>query len=243
LASRREHTKRAGGADPHAGGPEPAAGAPERGGGAARTTPPPAARADLLVAAPLRLEARLISSAAPALRVRRTGAGRRHARRRASALALAARRGPVLVLGFGGGLDPAALPGEAVVAERILGPQGEQLALSGAPQLASFLRSRGVQARTGTVASVARPALGRSRRRLRREGACVADMESLWLLSESGGVGAGAVRIVADTASSGLWRPWRGLRNFAQAARGLRRCAVALQDWDGPDSSGGQGID
>lgn len=206
----------------------PGSGGAPGGPGEARRGRPP------LIAAPMRLEAGLISSAAPRLEVWRTGAGRRHARRRAASLALAAGNGSVLVLGFGGGLDPAGTAGEAVVGERIIGPDHGRLALEGAGELAAFLRAHGLPARAGTVASVTRPALGAARNRLFRAGALVADMESIWLLDSLPATRCAVVRIVADTPADGLWRPWRGLASFLRAARALRVCAAALEQWTGP---------
>lgn len=190
-----------------------------------------------LIAAPMHLEARLISSAAPGLRVRRTGAGPRHARRAAGELAQAVGEGQLLVLGFGGGLERSGRAGEVVVAEQVLGPGDERLEVHGAEELAAWLRARGLPARRGTAASVPRPALGGQRERLAARGAAVADMESLWLLDglqEAGGGAGGVLRVIADTPSSGLWRPWRGLRSLIEAARSLRAVAVALEDWTGP---------
>ena len=72
----------------------------------------------LLIAAPMRIEAALISSAARGALVRKTGMGPR---------ALAGRRGragrdsagALLVLGFCGGLDATSVPGEVIVAEEV----------------------------------------------------------------------------------------------------------------------------
>jgi hypothetical protein len=60
----------------------------------------------LLIAAPLRVEAALISSAVRGARVRKTGMGPVHAQAASSELAREATDG-LLVLGFCGGLDEA----------------------------------------------------------------------------------------------------------------------------------------
>ena len=79
---------------------------------------------DLLIAAPLRLEALLIRSSARGARVRTTGMGPRRARPRHDRCA----RSPadaLLVLGFCGGLDERSKPGEVVVADRVLAATDE----------------------------------------------------------------------------------------------------------------------
>ena len=70
---------------------------------------------DLLVAAPMRVEAALISSAGRRALVRKTGMGPRRSKAAAGALA-GESAGAMLVLGFCGGLDATSVPGEVIVA-------------------------------------------------------------------------------------------------------------------------------
>ncbi len=145
---------------------------------------------DLLIAAPLRLEAWAISSGIrlrPRLAtVHRTGMGPRRAR--AAAPVLLARPGAALVvMGFGGGLDEHSDVGDVVVADAVQGPDGAAVACAGAESLAQALGRRGLGVRRGTVASVARLAMGETRTRLREGGAIAVDMESAWLAPGAGG--------------------------------------------------------
>ncbi len=73
------------------------------------------AMSELLVAAPMRIEAALISSAARGAHVRKTGMGPGRSKAAAGELALARARA-MLVLGFCGGLDAGSVPGEVIVA-------------------------------------------------------------------------------------------------------------------------------
>ena len=70
----------------------------------------------LLVAAPMRIEAALISSAGRRALVRKTGMGPKRSRAAAGELA-GAGGSAMLVLGFCGGLDASSVPGEVIVAE------------------------------------------------------------------------------------------------------------------------------
>ena len=74
--------------------------------------------AEVLVAAPLRVEAALISSAARGALVQKTGMGPEKARAAAGGLT-AQTAGAMLVLGFCGGLDEVSVPGEVIVAEEV----------------------------------------------------------------------------------------------------------------------------
>jgi nucleoside phosphorylase len=178
------------------------------------------------------LEARLVASAAPALRVRKTGIGMRRARAAGATLSARQPPGPLVVMGFAGGLDAQTLVGEVVVPDELCGPAGERVRCSAADLLAEALLAGGVSVRRGIVASVERPVLGSARARLRaRTGALAADMESLWLAEGAGAEGFGVVRVIADTRSAGVWNPWRGAERFIGACRALRQAAAALDDW------------
>jgi hypothetical protein len=190
----------------------------------------------VLIAAPLRLEALLIESGAPGVRVFRTGMGPRRARAAASRLlrepgdtssSWRAAPGPaapgpaapgrvapgraalLLVMGFCGGLEQDAEPGEVVVAEEVRGPHGAVVCPE-AEALADTLRRHGLWVRQGPLASVARPVRGaKHKARLRADGAIAVDMESAWLAaavgaatgSAAGGAMGSAARAVTGSAA------------------------------------------
>lgn len=189
----------------------------------------------VLVAAPLRLEELLIRSGARGARVRRTGMGPEKSR--ASAGALSGEPGHALmVLGFCGGLDAHARPGEVVVAEEVLaatdeGHGPERIACSGAQELATALARAGLRVRSGPIVCVSRLALGERREQLRAAGALAVDMESVWLAAGAAGRPFGVVRVVLDSPSHELLRP-QAAAGAVRAGRALRRAAaVALHEW------------
>jgi 4-hydroxy-3-methylbut-2-en-1-yl diphosphate reductase len=185
---------------------------------------------DMLIAAPLSLEALLVKSGAPRARVRRTGMGPRRAAR--AAPALAAQGGSALiVMGFCGALVEDSRPGELVVANELRGPQGERFTCAYAEALTCELRRRGLAARCGPLRSVRRPARGETRRELARGGAIAVDMESVWLAAGAGGRPLLVVRAVVDTATRELMRPWLTVSGGLRAAASLRAAAVALHEW------------
>lgn len=183
-----------------------------------------------MIAAPLRLEAYMISRGRPPGRVHRTGMGPRRARAAVSAL----RDDPadaLLVLGFGGGLAPDSQVGEVVVADEVRGPEGLQAPCAGAGVLAGVLESAGLNVRCGSVSSVTRPAMGRARVRLREDGAVAVDMESAWLAAAARGRPFAVVRVLSDTPTRELTHPFLTAAGVAQASRTLRWVAAALHDW------------
>ncbi len=126
---------------------------------------------ELLVAAPLRLEAVLIGSAARGGLVRKTGMGPRRARLAAQELGLQAARA-MLVLGFCGGLDESSVPGEVIVAEEVVAAPGEghpeePVTCELAVPLLGRLTGLGMKVRTGKLVCVSRLALGERREELR----------------------------------------------------------------------------
>jgi 4-hydroxy-3-methylbut-2-enyl diphosphate reductase len=191
--------------------------------------------ASLLVAAPLRLEAALIRSAARGVRVHTTGMGRERSRTAADELS----RQPgerLLVLGFCGGLDEQSRPGDVVVAEEVWaadeeGQNGKRIRCEGAGELAAAVAGRGMRVRTGSLVSVARLALGERRAQLHAAGAIAVDMESAWLAAGARGRPFGVVRVVLDSPSHELLRP--GLAIWGPRAAGVlrRAAAAALSGW------------
>jgi 4-hydroxy-3-methylbut-2-enyl diphosphate reductase len=197
---------------------------------------------DLLVAAPLRLEALAIRWGAPGLRVRVTGMGPRRSLSAVPALAGEPAVG-LVVMGVCGGLEESGEPGEVVVAERLLtlpvgGGKGGGRSEAGAAEaldcpssqaLVGALRERGVRVRAATVVSVDRIVRGEARARLARSGAAVADMESAWLARAAQGRPFGVIRVVADTPTREVTRPLLTLAGAGRAAVSLRRTAAALE--------------
>jgi len=194
---------------------------------------------DLLIAAPLRVEAWLVGSAARAARVRKTGMGPKHATCAAATLARAPGRA-LLVLGFCGGLDAESVPGEVIVAEAVLaaGDEGhsdatERVVCANAAGMTATLRDRGMTVRSGEIVCVSKIALGERRAQLLAGGAMAVDMESVWLAPGAAGRPFAVVRVVLDSPSHELLRP-QAVAGALRAARVLRRVAGALGSWSPP---------
>jgi 4-hydroxy-3-methylbut-2-enyl diphosphate reductase len=188
----------------------------------------------LVIAAPMRLEAALVASAVRGAPVRKTGMGPQRALAAAGGLA---REAPdaLLVLGFCGGLDPASVPGEVIVAEEVYAADDEghpatRVACECWAELLSRVAGRGLKVRSGKIVCVSRLALGERRAELRARGAIAVDMESVWLAAGAGERPFGVVRVVLDGPSHELLRP-QAAAGAIRAARALRRVAGALHDW------------
>ncbi len=153
-------------------------------------------------------------------------------RARAAAPTLLDRPGVALVvMGFGGGLDEQSDVGDVVVADAVQGPDGVAVACAGGQTLAEALERRGLRVRRGTVASVARLAMGDARVRLRERGAIAVDMESVWLAPGAGARPFAVVRVISDTPAPGADEPAAdggggGPRDGRVAPRGGRACRV-----------------
>jgi 4-hydroxy-3-methylbut-2-enyl diphosphate reductase len=190
---------------------------------------------DLLGAAPMRIEAALISSAGRrAALVRKTGMGPKRSRAAAGALAADSGRA-MLVLGFCGGLDATSVPGEVIVAQDVYAAQDEWHAEQRVrcdlhDQLVQRLTGRGLKVRAGDVVCVSRLALGERRAELHAGGAIAVDMESVWLAAGAGGRPFGVVRVVLDSPAHELMR-LRAAAGALRAALALRRVAGALHEW------------
>jgi 4-hydroxy-3-methylbut-2-enyl diphosphate reductase len=183
---------------------------------------------DLVVAAPLRVEARALRRGDASLRVLHTGMGRGRARRAARRL-LAERASNVAVAGLCGGLDPDLVPGDVVVASelRAEGQAGRRLETR---ELCAALERLGLAARVGAVVSVAHLARGAERSRLRQGDALAADMESAWLAEGAGARPLAVLRVVLDAPGHELLRPAL-FRNLRRALLRLRELAPALAGW------------
>ncbi|MGO9322223.1 MAG: hypothetical protein ACLQBY_15675 [Solirubrobacteraceae bacterium] len=190
----------------------------------------------LLVAAPMRIEAALISSASRRAVVRKTGMGPRRSKAAAGELAgVSAGASAMLVLGFCGGLDASSVPGEVIVAQDVYaasdeGHAEERVRCDLHSQLVHHLTGRGLKVRTGDVVCVSRLALGERRAELHAGGAIAVDMESVWLAAGAGGRPFGVVRVVLDSPEHELLRV-RAAAGALRAALALRRVAGALHEW------------
>jgi 4-hydroxy-3-methylbut-2-en-1-yl diphosphate reductase len=189
---------------------------------------------DVLLAAPMRIEAALISSAASGALVHKTGMGPRRAREAAQQLG-ARQASALLVVGFCGGLDEIAVPGEVIVAEEVFAAPDEdhpeqpiRCDLAGA--LVGRMTGLGMKVRVGRLVCVSKLALGERRAELHAGGAIGVDMESVWLGAAAGERPFGVVRVVLDSPSHELLRP-QAVGGALRAARALRRVAAALHDW------------
>jgi 4-hydroxy-3-methylbut-2-enyl diphosphate reductase len=189
-----------------------------------------------LVLAPLRLEAMALGPSGkvgPAdLVVERTGMGL--ARAGASARRLSAVPGPpaaVVVAGLGGALAPGLVPGDVVVADRLLDDQGREVArLASAPLLVGELVRDGLRARTGAVLSTGHLVSGSQRAALAALGADVVDMESTALAGADWGAPLAVLRAVSDSPGAELFSP-AGVVGALKGLHSLRRCRRALADW------------
>src|SRR5947209_16525639 len=133
-------------------------------------------RPELLVLAPLTVEASAVRGGAPWAQVHRTGMGPRRSARSAEL----ARRAPgcaVMIAGFCGALDPELEPGDVVLPTELRGPTGTTVCDDTAI-LAGVLRRAGFQVHQGPIASTQRLVLGSRRRALAHSGALAVDMES-----------------------------------------------------------------
>jgi 4-hydroxy-3-methylbut-2-enyl diphosphate reductase len=204
----------------------------------------------LLVLAPLRLEARAIRRGTPGAVVVRAGAGPDRAA--VTSLRLA---GPVLpspgsatagfrpagsrplgsataVAGVAGALVADLHPGDVVVADRVLRPDGTVVRhLPSAPILAGVLRRRGLTVAVGPVVSTDRLVRGAAARAaLAATGALAVDMESAALVNAGWPGPVAVVRAVVDTPGRELVSPATVTGGLA-ALRSLRAAGPGLQDW------------
>lgn len=189
---------------------------------------------DLLVAAPLRVEARAVrrglSSGALVGTVVRTGMG--PARSTAAVPGLLARRPAVFaVAGVAGALTDALAPGDVVVASEIrsTGAAGP-VPTTGASGLADLLRSAGLSIHIGPIVSADHVVRGRERAELAASGALAVDMESAELAGAADGVPFAVLRVVVDTPARPLFRP-ATLVGGLTALRTLAKAGSALCDW------------
>jgi 4-hydroxy-3-methylbut-2-enyl diphosphate reductase len=195
----------------------------------------------LLVLAPLRLEAMALAPKGDlSYAVARTGMGPAKAASAAARLAAeaAAKGGPagtppraVALAGLGGALDDALVPGDVIVAERVLDSTGREVArLPSASLLAGELARSGVRAKTGTVVTADHIVTGEERAQLAALGADVVDMESAAVAGAGWACPLAVVRAVSDSPGHELFSP-AGARGALRALRALRACRAPLARW------------
>jgi 4-hydroxy-3-methylbut-2-enyl diphosphate reductase len=194
---------------------------------------------ELLVVAPLSVEALAIRSVRPSFRVRTTGMGPRRARAAVAGLS----RDPALavaVLGFGGGLAAGSRLGDVVVADEIVeidehgSPCAERSACAGSLALVDVLVRAGLRARVGLVASVHEIVTGDARRQMLATGAVAVDMESAWVAQAAHGRPFAVVRVLSDTPERELAQrlpvgpPLPTMADAVRVTAALRRVARVL---------------
>jgi 4-hydroxy-3-methylbut-2-enyl diphosphate reductase len=192
--------------------------------------PEPADLSDeIVVLAPLALEARAVRTGAPWADVRRIGMGPRRAARSAQLSAASGHR-PILIAGFCGALDPSLEPGDIVLASELRGPTGTS-ACDDPTILAGVLRRGGLRVHVGPIASSQRLVVGERRQTLFRSGALAVDMESAWLVPVARRRPLVTLRVVLDTSRHELHRPLQTLAGAATAYRALRRACSLVEEW------------
>ena len=204
------------------------------------TTPPgpertPSSLPRLVVLAPLRVEQLAL---APNGRVGPAILEVEHIGMVLTKAGLAARRlltrpppAAMAVAGLGGGLTDGLVPGDLVVADRLLDATGQEVAsLASAPLLAAELRRSGLRARTGAVLSTGHIVTGEERAALTSLGADVVDMESTAVAGAQSSVPLAVLRAVSDTPGVELFSPG-GARGVLSGLRALRAARRALANW------------
>jgi 4-hydroxy-3-methylbut-2-en-1-yl diphosphate reductase len=184
---------------------------------------------EIVVLAPLALEARAVRTGAPWADVRRVGMGPRRAAR-AAQLPDASGNRPILIAGFCGALDPQLEPGDIVLASELRGPTGT-VPCDDPTILAGVLRRGGLTVHIGPIASSQRLVVGERRSELFRSGALAVDMESAWLAPAARRRPLVTLRVVLDTNRRELLRPLHTLTGAATAYRALRRACSLVEDW------------
>lgn len=171
-----------------------------------------------LVCVALRFEARAVKAGWPDADLAVVGM-------RASRLdRVAAHDGPVLLLGFGGGLRPDQRPGDVVVATEVR-DRDTRARLPRAREAREALRRAGLAASSGVVWCSEVIVRGKSRAKL-ADLASVVDMESSPLLTACPPERLVVVRVLVDTPQRGLLRA--AVLNGRRAKRALRLVSAAL---------------
>jgi len=177
---------------------------------------------NLLVFAPLRIEALTVRSGLPAIKVRRFGMGRREVD--------LGDADAVGVAGLCGAVDPSLRAGDVVLATELRSEDGETIACPDSALLAEPLRRMGLQPATGALYTAPK-ILGRDERlALRDTGVLAVDMESAWIVRAAQPRPVAVLRVVVDTADHRLASP-HTLAAGIRALWTLRRASAAFVDW------------
>jgi 4-hydroxy-3-methylbut-2-enyl diphosphate reductase len=185
----------------------------------------------LLVLTPLTVEWQAVRKALPGVEVVRTGMGPERSKR-AARRATDRRADAVAVAGVCGALVDSLRPGDVVVASEVRGPDGHAVPCSSGPLVAA-LRTVGVEASVGPIASWPSLAARTEREALAAAGAIAVDMESAWLAPAAAGRPLSVLRVVVDTPSRELWHIASTVSHGVTALRALRKAAPALERWAG----------
>ena len=181
--------------------------------------------ADLLVFAPLRIEAAVL----PRHRgwtVIRSGMGPAHARI-AAARGLAVDARAVCIAGLCAAVAPGLRSGDVVCVTELHSADATPVAVRSAP-LADLLRRDGLRVHEGTIFSTDR--ITSAAERHSHEGVLAVDMESAWLAEAADGRPLAVLRVVVEEAGRDLVdvrTPTAGIK----ALRNLRRAASVLDEW------------
>jgi 4-hydroxy-3-methylbut-2-en-1-yl diphosphate reductase len=189
----------------------------------------------LLVLAPLRIEELVLRPGGrlgPArLDVEHIGMGPSRARKAARRLSSGPPPVAVAVTGLGGALGDNLEPGDLVVGELLIDPDGNEVSrLASAPLLAAELRRLGLRARPGIIVSADHIVTGAERAMLSALGADVVDMESTAVAGAPWEAPLAVVRAISDTPGQELFSP-AGVAGALTALRALRASRRALANW------------
>jgi 4-hydroxy-3-methylbut-2-en-1-yl diphosphate reductase len=182
---------------------------------------------DLLVLAPLRVEARALR-VPEGTRVLRSGMGPARARV-AAARGLAVEARGVAIVGLCAAVSPELRSGDVVLASELRSDDSDPIPVPGSAMLAAALSRRGLRVHVGPMLSLDHLA-GREERRALRDDVLAVDMESAWLAAAAGGRPLVVVRVVVESAQRHLYDP-RALLAAVRALRNLRRAGEALSEW------------
>lgn len=185
-------------------------------------------RAQLLVCAPMRIEARALRASLGPHTVRRTGYGPRRSGRSAAELGRPD-FDTLAVAGLAGGVGDAVRSGDVVVASEVRGPHGV-VSCTCPSMLAKALRAEGLTVHCGPIVSTDRLVVGARRAAFAEAGVLAADLESAALAAAAGDRPLAVVRVVTDTAREPLLAaamPRRAVR----ALRRLRSVGPCLDRW------------
>jgi 4-hydroxy-3-methylbut-2-enyl diphosphate reductase len=184
--------------------------------------------AELLVFAPLRIEAAMLPKR-EGWTVLRSGMGPERARI-AAARGLAVEARAVAVVGLCAAVSPDLRGGDVVCATELRREGALPVAAPGSALVAAALRRRGLRVHVGPILSAGHVTTASERRAFPDDGVLAVDMESAWLADAAGGRPLAVIRVVVETADRDLRDP-STLTTGVRALRNLHRAAGALVEW------------